>query len=112
MGLYSQKLIGKEGNKLTMQENNLHSAKIKGPLKPQTWKGHIRHLFCHNYTQNKSSPKSFGKSMSLPLTAENALVCCMCYLYNLHCRQDQLLSRRYASTSIPHQSLDWHIGPE
>jgi len=26
---------------------------------------------------NKSYPKSFGKSASLPLTAENALVCCV-----------------------------------
>jgi len=31
-----------------------------------------------NNNNNKSSPKSYGKSMSLPLTAENALVHCVC----------------------------------
>jgi len=32
---------------------------------------HAFSMFC----RNKSSPNSFGKSVSLPLTAENALVC-------------------------------------
>ena len=51
-----------------------------------------------------SPPKSFGKRASLLLTAENALVHCVCYLCNVHCIQLQLLSRGYA-TSIQLQSL-------
>jgi len=60
--------------------------------------------------KNKSSSKSFGNSASLPLTAENALIRCMCWLCNVHCRQVKLLSRRYA-TSIPHQSHDISVIP-
>jgi len=58
--------------------------------------------------KNKSSPKSFGKSTLLRLTAENAHVCRICQLCNVHCRQVQLISHGYA-TSIPHQSLDTSV---
>jgi len=68
--------------------------------------------------QNKSSPKSFGKSrVATSHTAENGLSRCVCYyLCNAHCRRVQSLSRRYA-TSTPHRrthddgnfEFGWHI---
>jgi len=57
---------------------------------------------------NKSSAKSLRKSESLPLMAENALVCCVCSLCNVNCRQVQLLNRGYA-TSTPRQFLDTSV---
>ena len=36
------------------------------------------HQQTHQTNNNKSSPKSFGKSVSLHLIADNALVHCMC----------------------------------
>jgi len=37
-------------------------------------------------SNNKSSPKPYGKIASLPQTAENALVYWVCQLCNVHCR--------------------------
>ena len=44
----------------------------------------------------KSSPKSFGKSVSLPLTTEIGLAR---FMRNTHCRRIQSLSHRYATST-------------
>jgi len=37
------------------------------------------HTLNNNNNNNKSSPKSFGKSMTLPVTAQNGLAHFVCY---------------------------------
>jgi len=52
-------------------------------------------------TYNKFSPKSSGKSTSLPLTTENGIAHFVCYkLRNTHCRQIQSLSHGYATSTL------------
>jgi len=53
-------------------------------------------------------PKVIWRGTLLPLMTENALVRCVCWLCNVHIRQVQLFSCRYA-TSIPLQSLDTSV---
>ena len=64
--------------------------------------GHRVGLFVKRVKYNKSSPKSFEKSASLPLTTDNGIAHFMCYeLRNrpYPCRRIQSLSNGYATST-------------